>query len=74
MVLTKEEWEEWKQHPVTIYFFKALKNQREIFKEYFINGVYEEVDRGKVEGKARLIADLIEMQYEDVQEKISEKP
>jgi hypothetical protein len=71
MVLTVQEWNDWKQDDVTKEFFKALKASREILKEEHILGLYEE--RGKVEGKAQLLADLIDMKYEDIQGMLNDK-
>ena len=66
MVLTKEEWLEWKENPTTKYFFAALRNAREVLKEEHIRGAYEEA--GKAEGKAQLLNDLIYLDYETLQE------
>ena len=71
MILTKGEFLDWKGNPTTQYFFKALKNSREILKEEYVLGLYEEA--GKVEGKAQLLRDLIEMDYETLQEIAFEK-
>jgi hypothetical protein len=71
MVLTKEEFLEWKENPSTKYFFKALRNAREVLKEEHIRGCYEEV--GKAEGKAQLLQDLIYLNYETLQEIMIEK-
>jgi hypothetical protein len=66
MVLSEEEFQEWKQSPVTKEFFKLLRKQREEFKEQLILDLYENGEW--VKGKASALLELIEMKYEDLQE------
>lgn len=36
--VTKEEWDDWKNHPVTKEFFNALREQREAVAEQLTGG------------------------------------
>ena len=71
MVLTPEEFSEWRQLDVTKIFFKALFNAREKLKEDYILDLYEE--KGKAVGKAQILFDLININYEELQEMLSKK-
>jgi len=71
VVLTEEEWAEWKLHPTTKYFFKALSKGREFYKEELVRNNVANEDFLK--GKAGMIQDILEMSYEDIQELKSEK-
>lgn len=70
MVVTEEEWTEWKQHPMTSEFFKALKKEREKIKEQLVLGLFEEEFLAK--GIARCLQDLQEMKYDDFKEIVYE--
>lgn len=69
--MTKDEFLDWKQHPVTEVFMAALRNKREVMKEDHICGRYE--NKEFVEGKAMLVMDILEMTYEDMMEMKIEK-
>lgn len=71
MILTPDEFLEWKQLEITKEFFKALKAHREIMKEALINGLYENEEFAK--GKATALKQLIEMTYEDMMEILNDK-
>lgn len=66
MVVTQEEWEEWKQHPTTQEFFKMLTLERERVKELLVLGLYEEDEKAK--GIAQGLKMLQEMTYEEFRE------
>ena len=40
--LTKEQWEEWRSHPITEYFFEKIKERREEEIERLSFGTYLE--------------------------------
>lgn len=71
MVLTEEEFLEWKRQDVTKEFFKALKNHREVMKEDHISGLYENPEFAQ--GKAAILKELIEMNYSEMQEILHDK-
>lgn len=66
MIISEDEFHEWKQSPVTKEFFKLLSKQREEFKEQLICDLYENEEW--VKGKASALLELIEMKYDDLQE------
>lgn len=66
MVLTEEEFLDWKQNDVTIAFFKALKNHREFLKENLIRGSYENEEF--VKGKGSALLEITEMKHNEVME------
>ena len=66
MIYTKDEWDDWKQHPVTKEFFRMLAKERESVKENLVLGIYEEDERAR--GIAKCLLDVIEMTYDDFRE------
>jgi hypothetical protein len=66
MVLTEEEWQEWKTNSITKEFFKALIKERETVKEQLVMGLYEE--EGLARGVAKCLKDLTDMTYNDFRE------
>lgn len=62
--VTEEEFEEWKQNPVTVKLFKVLKNEREGMKEGLIYDTFENPE--EVKGRCRAIAQLLDLSYEDL--------
>lgn len=67
MVLTEEEFLHWKEDEVTVEFFKKLKLVREEMKETMILGLYDNPEF--VVGKAMALQELLEMGYNEFQEK-----
>jgi len=64
--LTRQEYEEWRQHPVTLFILTSLEKKREELKENLVLDNYENEDF--VKGKASAILEILEMQYTDVME------
>lgn len=62
--VTKENFEEWKHHPVTVKFMKQLKQDREMMKEGLANGSFD--DELEIKGRCRVIAVILDTQYEDL--------
>ena len=62
--VTAESFEEWKHHPVTKRFMKMLQTDREAMKEGLINNAFEE--DAEVKGRCRVIATLLNLEYEDL--------
>lgn len=66
MVVTEEEWLDWKQHPVTEEYFKMLVKERERLKEHLVIGAYDDVS--KAQGMALTLHQLKEMTYDEYRE------
>jgi hypothetical protein len=66
MIVTPQEFEEWKQHSVTKQFFKNLLQVRESIKEALVLRQYEDDEFAK--GKAMVLLELSQMEYEDFKE------
>lgn len=79
MGITLEEWKEWKQHPVTSEFFKAMSNRVEDIKTQWANGHFtaESVEGTKqlnanALGKVDILLDLMETSYEGIVEEAAD--
>ena len=72
MIITKDEFLEWKQSDVTVELFNLLKKKREEIKENLVSDVYDNEEF--VKGKALVMLELIEMKYEDMMEELYDKP
>jgi hypothetical protein len=73
--MVKAEWDEWKSHPVTQDFFKAMRNRKDELLEDWVRGSYttESVDgtaqrNALALGRVHMLTDLLEATYEDVTE------
>lgn len=67
MVLTEQEWSEWKDLEVTKEYFSKLKDLREQIKEDLVHQLYGNPEFAC--GKAMLAEQLLDMKYEDFMEK-----
>jgi len=65
MVITEQEFNEWKECAVTKQLLSVLKNEREQMKEGLIYDVYTSPE--EVKGRCRAIATLLDIQYGDLQ-------
>ena len=61
---TPEEFEDWKQNPVTQRLMKMLMSDREAMKEGLINNSFE--DEAEVKGRCRAIAVILSIEYVDL--------
>jgi ABC-type dipeptide/oligopeptide/nickel transport system ATPase component len=66
MVVTKEEFLEWKEHPATKTLLKALRNDREYMKEMVVRGNTANVE--EVKGRCNAIISILDLTYEDLVE------
>ena len=66
IVLTQEEYQEWKQHPATKCLFKALRNDREYMKEELCRGSLD--NEQEVKGRCNAILQILNVGYEDLVE------
>ena len=64
IVVTKETFEEWQNHPATKLLMKRLKAEREAMKEGLVNNQFENED--EVKGRCRVIAILLDLSYEEL--------
>ena len=70
MVITEQEFNDWKQHLVTKAFMKALFKDREFLKEMLLAGTE---DDSEVRGRAAAIRNIVQMTYEDLMTSLAEK-
>ena len=63
IVVTEQEYQEWKASRVTQALFKALDNDREWLKEMLLSGTE---DDNNVRGRAAAITNILRMTYEDL--------
>ena len=66
MVLTKEEFLEWKEHQATKTLLKALRNDREYMKEMVVRGNAANLE--EVQGRCNAIMSILDLTYEDLVE------
>lgn len=70
--VSRENFDEWKSHPVTKKLLRLLKEEREMMKEGLIQGIF--TDEADVKGRCRAIAILIDLDYEDLYSQPAPKP
>jgi len=70
MVITRQEFDEWHNHSITVEFRKALFSDRELLKEMLLAGTENDE---KVRGQAAAIASILRMTYEDLIESLRDK-
>jgi len=67
-VVSPDNFEEWKHHPVTKRLMKMLSTDREAMKEGLVNNSFD--DEQEVKGRCRAIAIILNLEYEDMFEAI----
>ena len=70
MIVTQQEFLEWKEHPATKALVKALHNDREYMKEQLCRGSVENEE--EIRGRCAAILNLVSMTYEDLVEGIKD--
>lgn len=66
MVLTHEDFQEWKANPISRALFKVLEKEREFMKERLcVNNIDNQEE---VRGRCSAILSLLELTYEDLVE------
>lgn len=77
--MTLEEFQEWKKHPASERFFKFLAKTREGIKEEWANSAFvgaekeETLQRNAAAlGQVRILEDLINATFEEIEEFLSE--
>ena len=63
-LVTLDNFEEWKHHPITKRVMKLLRTDRESMKEGLINDAFD--NELEVKGRCRAIAVIIGIEYEDL--------
>lgn len=69
--VSKENFEEWKHHPVTRKLLKVLNQDREAMKEGLVHNVFS--DEAEVKGRCRAIGIILNLEYEDLFEQVEQK-
>jgi hypothetical protein len=69
IVVTEQEFQEWKGSRVTKAFMKALDNDREWLKEMLLTGTE---DDSNVRGRAAAITNILRMTYDELMEAAKE--
>jgi aminoglycoside phosphotransferase len=62
--VSQDNFDEWKQHPVTKRLMKMLSTDREAMKEGLVNNAFD--DEQEVKGRCRAIALILNLDYEDL--------
>ena len=70
IVVTEQEFQEWKQSRVSQAFFEALNKDREWLKEVLLAG---SEDDANVRGRAAAITAILALDYESLMTTLSEK-
>jgi len=66
-VVTEPEFLDWKQHPITGAFMKALFNDREYLKEMLVGGTD---DDSNVRGRIAAVGMILALDYEGLMESL----
>lgn len=70
VVVTEQEFIEWKSSRVTVAFMKALDNDREWLKEILLAGTE---DDNNVRGRAAALTSILSMTYEELMDAAKER-
>ena len=63
-IVSSDNFDEWKHHPVTKRLMKMLGKDREAMKEGLVNNAFD--DEQEVKGRCRAIAIILDLEYEDL--------
>ena len=63
-IVSSDNFDEWKHHPVTKRLMKMLSTDREAMKEGLVNNTFD--DEQEVEGRCRAIVIILNLEYEDL--------
>ena len=63
-IVSSDNFDEWKHHPVTKRLMKMLSSDRESMKEGLVNNAFD--DEQEVKGRCRAIALILSLEYEDL--------
>jgi hypothetical protein len=63
-IVSSDNFDEWKHHPVTKRLLRMLSDDRETMKEGLVNNAFD--DEQEVKGRCRAIAIILSLEYEDL--------
>ena len=63
-IVSSDNFDEWKHHPVTKRLLRMLSDDRETMKEGLVNNAFD--DEQEVKGRCRAIAIILNLEYEDL--------
>lgn len=66
VVITREEFDEWQKHPVTIALKAQIRKDVQLMQEMLLN--VEEHDLKQLQGRCLASLNLLDVQYEDLYE------
>ena len=69
IVVTEQDFKDWKQHQVTVAVMKAIFNDREYLKEMLLAGTDHYAE---LRGRAAAAGLILSMSYEDLMESLRE--
>lgn len=75
MHFEKDEWDDWRDHPVTVWLFDTfLKNEIEATKQEFIDYAWgragnDPIKHASLFERANVLSDLVTLTYEDLEAK-----
>ena len=68
-MVNQQEWDLWKQNPVTKVFFKTLEDNIEDFKELWSNGVFSDKEASiKAQAQVKILKNIVGLDYADLEE------
>jgi len=70
IVVTEQEFDEWKGNRVTKALFKAIHNDREWLKEVLLAGTE---DDASIRGRAAACTAILSLTYEELMDSVKEK-
>lgn len=68
-VVTEPEFLDWKQHPITGAFMKALFNDREYLKEMLVGGTEDDAN---LRGRIAAVSMILTLDYEGLMDSLRE--
>lgn len=63
--LSKEQWANWREHPITEHFFVMLKDKREGLLDVLSYGALEEKKQDILVGRIAAFTDILNVTFEE---------
>jgi len=70
IVVTEQEFLEWKTHRVTEAFMKGLSNEREYLKELILAGTEND---DNIRGRAAAVTEILRITYDELMHAVKER-